>query len=212
MRGKRTGLKSTGIPMYEPSKAKCAEIIQNWAFWRDQGRWNELATTFHRGGRISVTWFSGDFEQFIEQSRRAFEQKKSLVKHHMGVPVVKVTDNRALAETDVTIMGRSELGGELVDNMTCGRFLDRLEERGGQWAIVERICVYEKDRLDAVVPSERFASMMAQTDFSAIPAPYRYLGYRLIASGRRLVPTIFCDGSIETESLYAARTKWLREG
>jgi hypothetical protein len=191
------------------AKDRCAEIIQSWGFWRDQGRWSELAGTFHEGGTISVTWFSGMFADFIERSRVAFEARQSLSKHRLGQPMIESAGDRAIAETDVTILGRFRLDGILVDNTSYGRFLDRFELRAGKWAIVERIAVYEKDRLDPVEPSAAFDAMMKKSDFIAFPEPYRYLGYRLTASGRPLSARIYCDRTPETEELYRKRKDWL---
>ena len=194
------------------AKDRCADIIQSWGFWRDQGRWGELAGTFHEGGTISVTWFSGVFTDFIERSRVAFEAKQSLSKHRLGQPMIETAGDRAIAETDVTILGRFRLHGVLVDNTSYGRFLDRFELRAGKWAIVERIAGYEKDRLDPVEPSAAFDEMMRQTDFSTFPEPYRYLGYLLTVSGRPLAARILCDGTRETEELYRVRKDWLSTG
>src|SRR6185312_14771837 len=38
-------------------KIACAEVIQNWGVFRDQGRWKELRATFTPDGHISVFWF-----------------------------------------------------------------------------------------------------------------------------------------------------------
>lgn len=196
--------------MAQDVKAVCAELIQNWARWRDQGRWAELSTTFHAGGTMTVTWFDGKFPEFIRRSKASYDVKQSLVKHHLGVSSIEVLGGRALAETNVTIISRSMLDGFLVDSTAFGRFLDMIEERDGRWAIANRVCIYEKDRLDPVVPSDAFSKYMASTDFAVVPAPYRYLGYRLIKAGHKLTPNLLCDGSDETERAYAVRRRWLR--
>ena len=43
-------------------KMACAELIQAWGLYRDQGRWKELRATFTPDGHISVSWFRGPFE------------------------------------------------------------------------------------------------------------------------------------------------------
>jgi hypothetical protein len=52
-------------------KIECIELIQSWGFWRDQGRWSELLTTFHDDGLFSVSWFRGRFADYVEEARRA---------------------------------------------------------------------------------------------------------------------------------------------
>ena len=40
-------------------KIACAELIQAWGIYRDQGKWKELRGTFTPDGHISVSWFRG---------------------------------------------------------------------------------------------------------------------------------------------------------
>jgi len=122
---------------------------------------------------------------------------------------VQVGEGRALAETSVQILGRVNLSGVTVDNTSYARFLDRLIRQDGIWRIAERIAIYEKDRLDPVLPSPAFDRFMSETDFSSIPEAYRYLGYRLIQGGRTLRSDIVVDGSPEAERLLAEAQGWL---
>ena len=66
-------------------KYACAELIQSWGLYRDQGRWPELLATFTPEGKISVSWFSGPFGEFVERCRRAFEPGQRS-KHHILPP------------------------------------------------------------------------------------------------------------------------------
>jgi hypothetical protein len=54
-------------------KYACTELIQAWGLYRDQGKWPELLATFGPGGQISVSWFSGDYREFVEHCRKSFE-------------------------------------------------------------------------------------------------------------------------------------------
>ena len=49
-------------------------------------------------------------------------------------------------------MQRGLVHGVLVDVACIGRFYDFFEKRDGRWAIVLRQPIYEKDRLDPVLP------------------------------------------------------------
>jgi hypothetical protein len=46
-----------------------AEVVQNWAIWRDAGDWERLRTAWHDDGWMSATWFQGPAAKFIEVSR-----------------------------------------------------------------------------------------------------------------------------------------------
>jgi hypothetical protein len=109
----------------------------------------------------------------------------------------------------VAILVRQTIDGVAVDLTSYARFLDRHEKRDGVWKIVERACVYEFDRLDPVEPSERFAALIAGAKAGRFPAAYRYMGYRVDASGRALAEPVHYDGRAETGALKARFEEWL---
>jgi hypothetical protein len=197
--------------MNSSDRLDCMDLVQAWALYRDQGRWPELLETFHPDGIIAVTWFRGAFTDFVEASKRAAANSQTFSKHQIGWPFVTLQGDRAVAETSIAILGRATLQGVLVDNISYGRLLDRLERRGGRWRITERVAIYEKDRLDPVVPGEAFNRMMAETDFSVYPEAYRFLAYRLISIGRKLAFPIIVNASPEADALYDRYRAWLKQ-
>ena len=130
-------------------KYACAELIQAWGLYRDQGKWPELLATFVPEGQIAVSWFSGSFPEFVDRCRKGFDAGQRS-KHHIFPSVVRVSGERAVAETNIVIHVRQKIDGVLADMTSYARFLDRLERRSGRWAIVERTAIYERDRLDPV--------------------------------------------------------------
>lgn len=191
-------------------KYACAELIQAWGLYRDQGKWPELMETFCPDGQISVSWFSGAFSEFVEQCRQAF-QAGQRSKHHVFPSVVRIARQRALAETNIVILVRQEISGVLIDMSSYARFLDRLERKSGAWRIVERAAIYERDRLDPVEPSEGFEHLLKTTDLSDYPEAYRYMAARLAAAGRTLAPVVYRDGSPHTTQLYLRYQRWLEQ-
>jgi hypothetical protein len=153
----------------------CAELIQAWGLYRDQGKWPQLLATFVPEGRIAVAWFSGSFREFVDRCRQSFDAGQRS-KHQIFPSIVRVAGDRALAETNIVILVRQKIAGVLADMTSYARFLDRLERRGGRWAIVERAAIYERDRLDPVEPSEAFDKLFAATALSTYPEAYRYIG------------------------------------
>jgi hypothetical protein len=89
-------------------KYACAELIQSWGFYRDQGKWPELTATFAPDGEIAVSWFSGSFREFVDRCRQAFEAGQRS-KHHIFPSVVRVSGARALAETNIVILERTAI-------------------------------------------------------------------------------------------------------
>lgn len=194
-------------------KIACAELVQAWGFARDQGRWDDLLAIFHPGGQIHVSWFRGPYPEFVEHCRRNYG-KGSRAKHLLWPARVQGQDgqaqaDRATTETNVAILVRQTIDGVEVDLTSYARFLDRLERRAGSWRMVERVCVYELDRLDPVEPSAAFARLMEGADVTKYPAPYRYMAYRVVAAGRALAEPVHHDGRSETEALKARYAEWV---
>jgi hypothetical protein len=189
-------------------KYACAELIQSWGFYRDQGKWPELTATFAPDGEIAVSWFSGSFREFVDRCRQAFDAGQRS-KHHILPSVVRVAGVRAFAETNIVILVRQKINGVLADMTSYARFLDRLERRDGRWVILERAAIYERDRLDPVEPSEAFDKLFKASDLSVYPEAYRYMAARLTAAGRALAPIVYRDGSPHTAQLYARYDGWL---
>lgn len=184
-------------------------LIQAWGIYRDQGLWDRLATTFHPDGHIKVSWFEGRFTDFITACQKGFKPVGPRGKHLIGLPHLDIRGDRAVAETSIQILGRVVVAGVPADNISYARFLDRIVKREGVWRIVARDAIYEKDRIDPVVPSPAFDAFMNTTDFSAIPEPYRYLGYRLQMAGRTLCQGILCDGAPDALAAMASAQAWL---
>jgi SnoaL-like domain len=189
-------------------KYACAEVIQSWGLYRDQGKWPELTATFVPEGTIAISWYSGSFAGFVDRCRKSFDAGQRS-KHHIFPSVVRVASTRAMAETNIVIYVRQKIDGVLVDMTSHARFLDRLERRDGRWAIVERTAIYERDRLDPVEPSEAFGKLFTATDLSVYPEAYRYMAARLVAAGRELAPVVYHDGLPDTAQLYARYDSWL---
>jgi hypothetical protein len=193
-------------------KFAIAELINAWGLYRDQGKWKELRSTFTPDGHISVSWFRGPFEEFIERCRAGHAAGHTWSRHHLSAPVVKIEKHRAMAETSVVIRVRQKFSGVDVDLTSCSRFLDRVERHGSAWLIAERAAIYERDRLDPVEPSSEFDALFEE-DTSHYPEQYRYMAFRIAhAEGRALAPVVYRDGGPETADLYARFSAWLAGG
>src|SRR5690349_15076163 len=103
-----------------------------------------------------ATWFQGSFGEFIRVSQEGFAKGVRIL-HFLGGSSIDLAMSRpqprAIAQTKMTISQRASVHDVEVDVVCTGRFYDFLEKRDGQWGIVLRRLVYEKDRLDPVDPS-----------------------------------------------------------
>jgi hypothetical protein len=182
------------------------DLIENWAVWRDAGDWERFRTVWHDDGRMMATWFQGSAEDFIEVSREGFERGVSIL-HFLGGQSIDLSGYRAISQTKMTISQRAEVHGVTCDVVCTGRFYDFLERRHGDWRIVLRQPIYEKDRLDPVDPAAELE--LDRELLESFPAGYRHLAYVQSTIGfevKRDMPQLTGP---EVERLYAEGARWL---
>jgi SnoaL-like domain len=183
------------------------ELIENWAVWRDALDWERFRTVWHPDGRMMATWWQGPFDEFIAVSQAGFECGVRIL-HFLGGSSIDVSGDRAIAQTTMTISQRAKVEGVLCDVVCTGRFYDFLERLGGRWGLLLRQPIYERDRLDPVVPGD---SVTLDVDvLDRFPEGYRHLAYLQHGLGYAIATTMPGLVGPETERLYAEGTAWLR--
>ena len=118
-------------------KIAMAEVVQNWAVWRDAGDWERFRTVWHPDAWMSATWFQGPAEQFIAVGKAGFEKGVNIL-HFLGGISVDVAADRAISQCKMTISQRGPLAGETVDVGCTGRLSDFFERRGAAWEVCSR--------------------------------------------------------------------------
>jgi hypothetical protein len=194
------------VPNQLLEKLAIAEVIQNWAVWRDAGDWDRFRTVWHDDGWMTATWFQGPAEKFIAVSQAGFDRGVSIL-HFLGGISVDLNDHRATAQTKMTISQRGLVDGVLVDVVCTGRFFDFFAKRGPRWAIVRRQPIYEKDRMDPVSPGATLDLDAAL--LGSFPEGFRHLAYlqtRLGFTIKKDLPQL--KGDIVAQ-LYAHGRAWL---
>ena len=162
------------MPDIDQDKLAIREAVENWVVWRDAGDWDRFATVWHADGWMTATWFQGPARKFIEVSREGFNRGVNIL-HALNGWSCDVAGARAISQVKMNIFQRAPLDGVLVDVTCWGRFYDFFEKRSGRWAIVRRQPIYEKDRLDVVVPSATLK--LDDALLAKFPEGYRHLGY-----------------------------------
>ena len=153
-------------------KRKIRELVDNWAIFSDSGNWDRFAECWHEDGFMCATWFQAPATEFIKARREGFEKGVSIIHFHGGF-TCDVEENRAIAQTKMTINQRAPVHDVVVDVVCTGRFYDFFEKREGKWGMVRRQPIYEKDRLDVVDPN---ASLQLDPDVLAqFPTGYQHL-------------------------------------
>ena len=183
-----------------------AQVVQDWALWRDAGDWERFATVWHHDGRMMATWFQGTAEEFIEASRAGWERGVNIL-HFLGGGTVDVAGPRAIAQTKMTIAQRADVDGVACDVTCTGRFYDFFEKRAGRWGIVLRQPIYEKDRLDPVDPAAR--PTLDRELLDRFPEGYRHLAYLQTKIGFTVKPDMPGLRGVEVQRLYERGRAWL---
>jgi len=86
--------------------------------------------------------FKGAFSDYLAWVVPGSDAIKN-TQHVLGQSVIEIEGKDARAETQVISYHRVLLGQEERDTCIGGRYLDRLERRGGEWRIGARLMLYD---------------------------------------------------------------------
>ena len=86
--------------------------------------------------------FAGSFDQYLAWVVPG-SPAIPVTQHVLGQTVVNLDGDRALAETHVNSYHRINMGEQERDTVVGGRYLDRMEKRGGEWRIAQRTMLYD---------------------------------------------------------------------
>lgn len=181
-------------------------LMENWVLWRDARQWDRFRTLWHKGGRMSATWFQGPFEDFVKVSEQGFREGGNIM-HQLGATSVDIKGKRAIAQSKTVIMQRAEVDGVLCDVSCYGRFYAFIEKRSTRWGIVWLQPIYEKDRIDPVDPSAKLtldAALLAR-----FPEGYRHLAYLQTKAGFTIKDDMPGRSGPALDALYAQADAWL---
>jgi hypothetical protein len=108
----------------------------------------------------------------------------------------------------MTISQRGLVEGVLCDVVCTGRFYDFFEERDGQWGLVHRQPIYEKDRIDPVDPSA--VLKLDAEALSHFPEGYRHLAYIQTRIGYTVKMDMPMLKGEVVQDLYRRGDNWLK--
>jgi hypothetical protein len=197
---------TTQMDALTADKLAIRETVENWVVWRDAGDWERFATVWHEDGWMTATWFQGPYTEFIEISKKAFDEGVNIL-HELGGWSCDIVGDRAVSQTKMTIHQRGRVDGVAVDVSCWGRFYDFLEKREGRWGIVRRQPIYEKDRMDPVDPQARLPLDGAL--LNRYPEGYRHLAYLQAKVGFKVKEALPGLKGPEVAKLYAEGKVWL---
>lgn len=190
----------------EADQIRIRAVVENWVLFRDSGDWDAFRSVWHPDGWMTATWFQGLAEEFVEVSRAGFEAGADIM-HVLGGFTCRTRSDRAIAQTKMTIMQRATVDGVLVDVSCHGRFYDFFACHEGQWLIVRRQPIYEKDRMDPVDPAASLE--LDAVALAAFPVGYRHLAYLQRQAGYDVMNGLPGLRGVEVEVLYREGEEWL---
>jgi hypothetical protein len=189
------------------------QTIERWAVWRDAGDWARFATVWHPEGRMEATWFQGPFADFIRVTQEGWAKGVSIL-HFLGGSAIEVKGDRAIAQTKMTISQRGNVEGEdgpvMCDVVCTGRFYDFMTKHEGEWKVLHRQPIYEKDRID---PLDSTAQLRLDAKvLASMPAGYRHLAYIQTRMGYTVKMDMPMLQGPVVDELYARGARWLAGG
>jgi hypothetical protein len=84
----------------------------------------------------------GSFEEYLAWVVPGADAIKN-TQHVLGQTYTELDGDKARAETHVISYHRVDMGAGDQDTCIGGRYLDRMEKRGGEWRIAERVMLYD---------------------------------------------------------------------
>lgn len=182
-------------------RLQICDLMTAWIH-RDLGEWELLRTRFHPEGEIAVTWFEGQFSEFVDRSM-SMTTSSLRSKHLMGTPIITFSGDKAIAETNAVLLAENtklDLGFE-----AHNRFVDTVEKRSGVWKLVKRQSVY--DMAHFTFPA---GAVEIERDVVAkYPREYAPLAYLLEKSGFPVGRVFATRGSELERVMKADAQRWL---
>jgi hypothetical protein len=184
-------------------------MVERWAVWRDAGDWDRFRTVWHPDGVMMATWFQGPFEEFIRVTREGWKKGVSIL-HFLGGSAIEVAGDRAIAQTKMTISQRGLVEGVPCDVVCTGRFHDFVQKHEGEWKLLHRQPIYEKDRIDPLDPAQ--VPVLDPQALAQFPEGYRHLAYIQTRIGYKVKLDMPMLQGPAVEELYRRGARWLAGG
>ena len=184
-------------------------MVERWAVWRDAGDWERFATVWHPDGVMMATWFQGPFAEFIRVTKEGWAKGVSIL-HFLGGSAIEVVGDRAIAQTKMTISQRGLVEGVPCDIVCTGRFYDFVVRHDGEWKLLHRQPIYEKDRIDPIDPAA--VPVLDAAKLATFPEGYRHLAYIQTGIGYTVKMDMPMLKGPVVDELYRRGARWLAGG
>jgi SnoaL-like domain len=122
-------------------RAEIYDCMQRYARGTDRQYRALLPSAYHDGAVYDHVGFVGVVDDFIDWAL-AYHSTQTRYQHYLLNHTVDIDGDEAPAETYYLFVGTDR---EPENHLTIsgGRYVDRLEQRDGRWAIADRVCLLE---------------------------------------------------------------------
>lgn len=181
-------------------------VIAEWALFRDTGQFDKLRALFAPGATMQTTWFEGSADEFVDRSEASFGGSVR-AQHFIGASSIYLNGDRATANTRIMLQLRAPIENAWADVTCYGHFFDFFVKHESAWRIQKRIPIYDKDRIDAVDPSNPPA--IDAIRLASFPEGYRHIAYVQALDGATVTRGLVEPNSAAERRLYEDSSRWL---
>lgn len=186
------------------------ELVENWVIHRDNRTWDKFLEVWHDDGIMMTTWGGRTSPQGFADAADAGYARGDRMLHSLGGMSVEIEGDRAVAQSKLRIMQRSEIHGVMCDVTCLGLNYDLFERRDGRWGLVLRQPVYERDFIVPVDPSQTVE--LDPATLASIPDGYARLAYLQALLGYEIKKDMPTESGPEREALFEQGRTWLAGG
>jgi len=123
-----------------------ARIIHQYAHAADRGDAAMMEGCFWPDATLDIGIFSGSAHAFLEGFRAAQSDPSRVSRHQLGNILIEVDLAEHEARAETYCVGGSRVrdnSGVLTERMAYVRYVDRFEERNGEWRIHRRVVAFD---------------------------------------------------------------------
>ncbi|MDA0820005.1 MAG: nuclear transport factor 2 family protein [Proteobacteria bacterium] len=128
------------------------DVIGAYAHAIDRRRWDMMPQLFHADATFGFGPVQGNWEEFVGQAQAIIDPCLA-TQHQLGQIQFGFEDDTCHTETYFTAMHTIPAGypvpdvfpdkGKVYSAVIAGRYVDRFEQRSGQWRIAQRTGLYD---------------------------------------------------------------------
>lgn len=123
-------------------REKIRDCIGRLARGEDRRDAAAITAAYWPDSRTDYGVFEGSFDDYLAWVVPGADAIKN-TQHVLGQSVIELAGETARVETHVNSYHRVDMGAGDRDTLIGGRYLDRMERRGGEWRIAQRTMLYD---------------------------------------------------------------------